>query len=81
MKITKWYTNKDVPFKNVNGGDAFIYEGDVYMKLKAIISDASGIDAVDLASGEIVKFSDDDEVLPIDISLPIEVELCYRPKG
>lgn len=62
MEIRK-VNNYLVPFEQVTRGDVFLYNGEHYMRME---ERENCINAVNLFTGGVTNFSDDEIVAPVD---------------
>lgn len=72
MKITNKRVEIDINFQDIEWGEVFVYEGEIYMKLDGDYGDDC-YNAIHLLTGEICHFGDWERVMrPIKV-IPMEV--------
>ena len=74
MKITNKRIETDINFQDIEWGEVFVYEGEIYMKADGEYDcDGESYNAIYLTTGEICHFGDWDRVIrPIKV-VPMEV--------
>jgi len=66
MKISKIKSKSTLYFDNLNIGDLFEYEGEIFMKIEEIQTATTYLNAVNLEQGTAIKIYIDEMIKPID---------------
>ena len=79
MKISKVKSKPSVYFENLNAGDLFEYEGEIYMKIEEVKTPSSNyVNAVWLKEGVATKAYVDELIEPIyEDEYIFEIDCCH----